>query len=136
MRGNGFTLIEILVVVIILGILAAVVIPKFSVAEDDARDTAVRRELQQVRSQLQLYRVHHGGAYPTDIKAQLTTATNSDGTAGGSLGPYLQKFPSNPFVPAAADTVDTDAKGGGNAGWYYDASTGEFTADDDAHSNL
>ena len=54
---GGFTLVEVLIVVVILGILAAVVIPQFSTASDDAHDAAVRRDLQIIRHQIGIYRV-------------------------------------------------------------------------------
>ena len=54
---SGFTLIEILVVVVILGILAAVVVPQFTGASDDANDSSVRIQLKVIREQIELYRV-------------------------------------------------------------------------------
>ncbi len=54
-RG-GFTLIEILIVVVILGILAAIVVPKFTSAAEETNESSVRRTLQIVRHQIELYR--------------------------------------------------------------------------------
>ena len=51
MKNKGFTLVEILIVVIILGILAAIVIPQFTQASNDARESSLSSELQTVRSQ-------------------------------------------------------------------------------------
>lgn len=53
---RAFTLIEILIVVVILGILAAVVVPQFTNAADDANEAAVRTQLQTLRGQIELYR--------------------------------------------------------------------------------
>lgn len=53
---RAFTLIEILIVVVILGILAAVVVPQFTNAANDANDAAVRSQLQTLRGQIELYR--------------------------------------------------------------------------------
>ena len=66
---RGFTLVEILIVVIILGILAAIVIPQFTNASQDARRSSLASTVQTVRSQIELYKLQHGDQLP-----DLTTA--------------------------------------------------------------
>jgi len=136
MKRNAFTLVEILIVVIILGILAAIVVPQFTEASGDAKVSALASDLQTVRNQLQLYKIQHNNSYPDKtIVTQLTTKTKEDGSAGGTLGPYLTTFPSNPFTDSA--TVDADGtQGDGSHAWYYNTSTGEFTPDDADHSSM
>jgi general secretion pathway protein G len=141
-RG-GFTLVEILIVVVILGVLAAIVIPQFSNAADGARDSALAKNLQVVRQQLELYKLEHQDAYPaifTGPASQLTNKTYEDGTidSEGDCGPYIQKMPSNPFNNKATVQVETGTggRGDGSHGWHFDSSTGNFTADDAEHSDL
>ena len=63
---RGFTLIEILIVVVILGILAAIIVPQFTNAAQDAGVSSARSQLQTLRSQVELYRVQNNGAVPAD----------------------------------------------------------------------
>ena len=144
---TGFTLVEILIVVIILGILAAIVIPQFTEASNDARESALASDLQTVRSQLELYKVQHLERYP-DVDAsgvadtpanfvlRMTGKTDSAGAidTSGAFGPYMHKFPSNPFVSGAATNTVTfgivACPGDGLSGWYFRTDTGTFSPND------
>lgn len=77
---RGFTLVELLIVVIILAILAAIVIPQFSGATIDAQESALDSNLNAMRSAIELYRVQHKGKYPSAVAA--TGLTCTVGTAG------------------------------------------------------
>jgi general secretion pathway protein G len=145
--NKGFTLVEILIVVVILGILAAIVVPQFSEASDEARTTSLSGDLQTVRTQIGLYRVHHGmfpgftrGADGTlsawdaaTFAAQLAGKTDVNGdTSGTDYGPYLQQFPENPYTatpnqPAGVKEGDPD---GADTGWTFNTATGKFWAND------
>lgn len=127
---NGFTLVEVLIVVIVLGILAAIVVPQFSSAADDASLSALTTNLQTIRAQVELYRLQHGGSYPSlaSFTAQMTEGTTVSGTAGADFGPYLLSIPSNPFTNVS--TVTGEPAGAGK-GWYYGESDGEFRANHD-----
>ncbi|MGH7215549.1 MAG: type II secretion system protein [Tepidisphaeraceae bacterium] len=111
---KGFTLVEILIVVIILGILAAIVIPQFTNASEDARRSSMTSQLQTLRSQIELFKLQHKDKLPgglamfnqDDFWAHLTTRTDSDGVAydsttslDGPFGPYLQGESKNGLVP-------------------------------------
>ena len=126
---KGFTLIEILIVVIILGILAAIVIPQFANASQDAKLNSVKSTVQSVRGQVGLYALQHGDMYPTaDGKTgafdwtSLTIKTTFDGK---TWGPYLQSIPTNPFDQSTA--VSTFASGTPTTGgWGFEGATGKF----------
>ena len=89
--------------VVILGILAAIVIPQFTSASETAKASSLTSQLQTIRSQLELYQVQHNGDYPALTAtswAPLTGTTNVSGaaaTTGTTYGPYLQKPPVNAF---------------------------------------
>ena len=144
-NNKGFTLVEILIVVIILGILAAIVIPQFTQASDDARESALSSDLQTMRSQLELYRVQHtGGQYPAGATtaawtAQLLSVTLADGTVdpNGTYGPYLPKMPSNPFALGDSTVkIGTGSAGSGTEGWHFNTTTGRFSPNDSDHASL
>ena len=133
---RAFTLVEVLIVVIVLGILAAIVVPQFSSASDDANLASLTTNLQTIRGQLELYKMQHNSTYPTlaGFTAQMTAGTKADGTAGTDFGPYLMNIPVNPF--SNVNTLTTEDAGSGN-GWYYNQTTGEFRANDSvAHRAL
>ncbi|MHC4153437.1 MAG: type IV pilin protein [Planctomycetota bacterium] len=129
---KGFTLVEILIVVVILGILAAIVIPQFTDASTEAKESRLLSDLQSVRSQIELYKIQHNDIQPgqaagsVSFVADMTTYTMVDGTPAvpqapgdGVYGPYLQQIPTNPWNDLAA-----------NAGWFFNTTTGHFRADD------
>jgi general secretion pathway protein G len=134
MRRTAFTLVELLIVVIILGILAAVVVPQFSDAGEDAKLSSLTTNLQTIRGQIELYKIQHGGNYPdfATFSDQMTAGTDVDGNAGPDFGPYLQTIPNNPFNNLNDLAIALD----GLTGWYYNALTGEFRANDGAHDAL
>jgi general secretion pathway protein G len=127
---RGFTLVEILIVVIILGILAAIVIPQFTNASNDARANSVQSTLQTIRSQLELFKIQHGdnapvaaGMWGIMTGKSSTTELGAAAATGTAFGPYLQQAPVNPLngqsaVGAAASTT---------VGWVYSNSGGTYT---------
>ena len=135
---KAFTLIEVLIVVVIMAILAAVIIPQFSTATSDAKRSALEFNMHTLRSQIELYKVHHG-SYPTITAGdlpQLWQATNSAGDIGTPglsypYGPYLTSgIPANPYnnsstvVAVATPGEKPTAVVAGGAGWQYDETTG------------
>lgn len=136
-KKSGFTLVEILIVVIILGILAAIVIPQFTNASQDARNNSLTSQLQTLRSQIELFKLQHGdvlptlvggGAAPGNATAQapsnwsdLMTVTSF---GGKNFGPYLQAIPLNP-LNSNSNVVNGDgsAAAGSACGFVYDYGT-------------
>jgi general secretion pathway protein G len=140
---NGFTLVEILIVVVILGILAAIVIPQFSDASEEAKLSSLVSDLQTVRSQIQLYKLQHKSQLPgtqsLNFEAAMTLYTNADGVKAATqapadkvYGPYLLKVPTNPFDDSNEVHVGVGPNSSYDSGWYYDKTTGAFNADDSA----
>ena len=136
--SRGFTLIEILIVVIILGILAAIVIPQFSNASTSAKTSAVLSTAQSLRQQVALYKLQHNDNLPdgsTSAKfwTAMTTQTDSTGTAyaagapDGPFGPYMQSIPANSLNQSTVvfDSAQTFPGAVGTAcGWVYDYTGG------------
>jgi len=137
MRGkNGFTLVEILIVVVILGILAAIVVPQFTEASNEAKLSSLCCDLQTLRSQIELYKIQHNDIPPTlaGFRDQMTKQSDIYGAvppaAGLAVyGSYIQKIPLNQFNDN--DTVQNNgAIGDDSGGWEYDETTGAINADD------
>ncbi len=140
-RKTGFTLVEILIVVIILGILAAIVIPQFTEASNVAGESSLVSHLQTLRSQFELYKVQHLDVYPWEnptslgtldlsndaIIARLIGRTDVDGTpnVAGELGPYMQEVPQNPFQGNA--TAQFGEVAGAGDDWVVDVAVGAVT---------
>ncbi len=134
MKRLAFTLVELLIVVIILGILAAVVVPQFSDASGDAQLSSLTTNLQTIRGQIELYKIQHSSTYPAlaTFSAKMTAGTDVAGDPGNDFGPYLQAIPKNPYN----NLNDLAATLTGATGWMYNETTGEFRANDGDHDTL
>jgi len=157
---QGFTLVEILIVVIILAILAGVVIPQFSSSSDEAKLSVLQSDLASIRGAFELYYHQHNSTYPGDVTSnysghatnaewfvdQLTLYTNVSGEAVAvkdathKYGPYIKKgIPVNPFNELNTVQVDntttnlTTAAADGGQAWKFYCKTGQLFADDGAH---
>ena len=98
-RIQGFTLIEIMVVVVIMGILAALVVPKLMGRTDDARIIAARQDIATVMQALKLYRLDNL-RYPTTeqgLQALIAKPTTGPAANGWKAGGYIDKLPKDPW---------------------------------------
>ena len=135
---KGFTLIEILIVVIILGILAAIVIPQFTNASKEAKQSALVTMVQSLRSQIALFKLQHNDYLPgcnpvtnttlseatfwdqMTLFSDLAGATQAAKDATHVYGPYMQSKPVNPLN--SSSTIAEAAAVG--VGFVYDYNAG------------
>ena len=144
MKQSGFTMVELLIVVIILGVLAAIAIPQFSGNTEDAKLSALDTSLSELRGAVEMYYHQHSNVYPgakkpadgtaiasaTDAAAafilQLTLYSKANGvtsvtkSAAFPYGPYLKKgLPKNPYnslTTVVADIAEDDITAAANSG--------------------
>ena len=125
---NGFTLVEILIVVVILGILAALVVPSFMGAVEEATVGTTQSELHKLRRAVEVFQVRNENSLPT--------VTAGDGTWGdliANTGEYLKEAPINPYVGGVNQQQivlagTPDAAYQTTHGWVYNDTTGEIWA--------
>ena len=98
-RQSGFTLIEIMVVVVIMGVLAALVVPKLMGRADDARAVAAGQDIATLMQALKLYRLDNQ-RYPTSeqgLQALITRPSTAPIPANWKTGGYIDKLPKDPW---------------------------------------
>ncbi|MEJ5259606.1 MAG: prepilin-type N-terminal cleavage/methylation domain-containing protein [Anaerohalosphaeraceae bacterium] len=149
MASKGFTLLEVLIVVAVLGILAAMVIPQMHGQTLAAKESTAKDTLRIWRTQIELYKMQHGGLAPGYIKGPVNIAVSIDnqlvGTSDESgmarsdtvpaapylYGPYLKTIPKNPFnnlrtITYVGDNETFESKADGKSGWLYKRSTADI----------
>ena len=144
---RAFSLVELMMVVALLGILAAMAFPQFQSHTTEAKATTAKANLRVLRSAIELYTAQHSGVAPgypdgnpltvpnqTVMMDQLKKATNSHGaiaelgTPGFDRGPYLKSSPENPFnyktdSKMLLNNQDFPQNATGQFGWIYHAAT-------------
>lgn len=150
MKKNAFTIVELMIAVLIVGILAAVVVPTLRGHAETARESLAKDTLETIRIQIELYRLHHDGSLPGYangfpvptfvLQLQFTGTTTIEGAASPSSipsgafinGPYLRELPENPFNGLSSIAYVfawndfSNAVDGTSSGWLYKKETGEF----------
>jgi general secretion pathway protein G len=143
MKGKGgFTLVEVLVIVTIIGVLAAIVVPQYESGTKEAKLACLRSNLHAIRKQIELYKIHHNGVLPAvvgdagdEFTRRMTEKTDGSGAAGTQYGPYLERMPVNEFNNRGTVRVGGAAAGANTDGWRFDPSSNEFQADDNQDGN-
>lgn len=96
-NNKGFTLIEIMVVVIILGILTAIVAPNIIGRVGDAQITAAKQTIRSIESALRMYRLDNFNYPSTEQGIEALTNKPSGQNARNWKGPYLDRVPDDPW---------------------------------------
>ena len=152
-KAKAFTLVEILIVVVLLGVLAAIVLPAFGSGAMSAKQSALSQDLRILQRLILIYKCHHlevtpgypGGdttAAPTEaaffdqalMSSNAAGQTAAVGTPGFVRGPYLMKIPTNPInnlntIQMLADGEDFPESADNSHGWIYKAATSEIHPD-------
>ncbi len=132
-QRRAFSLIELVIVIVIIGILAAIAVPRLSRGATSASENSLSANLAAMRSAIELFYAEHGNTYPALAKFEDAMTKYSDATGakygdrdtaqGIIYGPYLRALPPLP-VGAAKGKTAAVATQGDDGGWVYDASKG------------
>jgi type II secretory pathway pseudopilin PulG len=142
---SGFAVLEVLLIVVVLGVAAAAILPRLAVHDEQALADELRRNLDTLRKQIDLYAQDHGGQFPswgsTDPQSfddAMLLSSDPDGTTGDvgtkPFGPYLiSQVPANPYtggrrVRFVADVPTAPTDDSREFGWLYDPARGRIKA--------
>ncbi len=138
MRPPGFILIELVIVVVIIGVIAAIAIPRLSRGTDGATESSLIADLAVMRKAIDFYVTEHTGTLPTlaSFEAQMLAYTdalgNANTTRGGAFtyGPYLRALPPLPLGLKKGENgvKGPPANGTGPYGWVYNQAAGTIVA--------
>jgi len=136
MRGRArWSYTEVVIIAVVLGAFSVRAVPQFTEASAESRTCDLIDGLQQMRAQLDLYRVQHGGCL-SDFDS-FTSFQTAMTTRAGQYGRYVKRIPVNPFNNLNTVRFDGEPAGAGIAGWRLDTAGGLFQADDcAAHARL
>ncbi len=121
---KGFTLVELVVVVLIIGIIAAVAAPRMFDTAGDARQNSTRQSLSVIRDAVELYKAQNGN-YPTAASLATSLQANLKGPF-----PKVQMGANQNATVVATTQSPITAPEAGAAGWVYNQTTGDITVND------
>jgi general secretion pathway protein G len=139
LQSAGFTLIEVLVVIVILGVLASLVVPRIMDRPDQARVVAAKNDINAIMNALKLYKLDNG-TYPSanqGLQALVTKPESGDAPRNWKPGGYLERLPKDPWQndyqylnPGIHGEVDVASLGADRqpGGEGYDADIGSWDA--------
>ena len=132
-KKAAFTLVDLVVVVLILGLLAGVAAPKFLNTSKTATESGLKQTLTILRDAIELYTAENGGTLPPCVNSGTSLQT--------ALAPYIRgQFPLNPIAPnnddvEATTTSPVVATASAIHGWKYNTNTGEIICNSDSLSS-
>jgi len=141
---TGFSLIELVIVAVIIGIIGAIAVPRLSSAGENARAAALLADTIRIQKAIDIYIEEHAGLSPAQFPSgsvdtrgavfiqRLTTRTDINGLMSPSeiYGPYIQSMPVNPVNKLKTVRINGAAAGAGTSGWHYNVAANEFLPDD------
>lgn len=130
-RRRAFTLLEVLMVIVILGVLAALIVPQFGGTKDKADNDAAALQIRNIENQLELFKAHVG-RYPTSDEnlAMLLTKPDGEEYEGKWAGPYLKAAPNDPWQRPLGYRSPGQFNGDSFDLWSNGKDGSEGTADD------
>jgi type II secretory pathway pseudopilin PulG len=135
---SGYSLIQIIIAGVVLGMVGMATAPRWSSAAFDTRTATLCENLQEVRRHIEVYRRHNEGRLPAlegetgdDFSRRMTQTAYP----GEAAGPRLSRIPTNPFNRLDTIRIGGPPAGAGTHGWRFDPHTGRFQADNDHDAN-